>query len=105
MTVEKRVFISPADLIGIEYECEHCHAKHLVPFASFDRVLYQCPNCKEGMATASNPNRPEQGDDAILHHFAEALGNLKNLSVKIRLQITDELHVAGTWRYDGETDK
>lgn len=90
MTVEQRFFIPPSDIAGIEYECSNCHARQTVSLARFGRVLYQCPNCKEGMATAANPSSGKAADDTILHKFVDALKEMKNLTVKVRLEISGD---------------
>lgn len=89
MTKEQRTYIAPVDILGIEYECGHCHAKHLVSVERFDRVLYSCPNCKEGLATATKHNEGTAGDDTRLHAFVDALRGLRELKVKLRLEIRD----------------
>lgn len=91
MTAETRTFICPSDIVGIEYECGHCHARHLVPVERFDRVLYHCPNCKEGLATATDASSRKRGDDSCIHHFVEALREMHELTVKVRLEISGGL--------------
>ena len=89
MTKEQRTFIAPTDILGIEYECGHCHARNLVPLDRFDRVLHQCPNCKEGLASLTTVNDVQPKDDRLIEHLVEALSALKQLSVKIRLEIQE----------------
>ncbi|MGA2204035.1 MAG: hypothetical protein ABSG40_18955 [Terriglobales bacterium] len=91
MTAETRTFIAPSDIVGIEYECGHCRARHLVPVERFDRVLYQCPNCREGLATATDASHTKRGDDSALHQFVDALKEIQNLSVKVRLELSGGL--------------
>ena len=86
MTAETRTFIAPGDIAGIEYECGHCFAKHLVSIARFDRVLIHCPNCKEGLATPSE--RGKRSDESALHSFVSALREMQGLNVKVRLEIS-----------------
>lgn len=91
MTKELRTFISPSDILGIEYECNHCQSRHFVPIEKFDRVLYQCPNCKEGLATRTQASDVGQAkDDTILDNFVKDLAALKTLSVKLRLEIDED---------------
>ena len=78
MTAETRTFIAPTDILGIEYECGHCGAKHFVPIVRFDRVLYQCPNCKEGLATATHPVSSQHSDESALYAFVNALKGMQN---------------------------
>jgi len=88
MTAETRTFIAPTDIIGIEYECGHCHAKHLVPVERFDRVLYRCPNCQEGLATTANSSSAKRGDDSLLHQLVDTLKEMQGLTIKVRLEIS-----------------
>ena len=90
MTAETRTFVAPTDILGIEYECGHCGAKHFVPSVRFDRVLYQCPNCREGLATATtHATSHQRSDESVLHSFIDALKGMQNLTVKVRLEISD----------------
>jgi len=60
-----------------------------VPIARFDRVLYTCPNCKEGLATATNTSSGgKRGDDSLLHQFADTLKEMQGLTVTVRLEIS-----------------
>ena len=90
MTAETRTFIAPTDILGIECECGHCSAKYFVPVVRFDRVLYQCPNCREGLAMATTHAISHQrSDESVLHAFIDALKGMQNLTVKVRLEISD----------------
>ena len=86
--------MSPTDILGIEYECSHCHARHLIPIEKFESVLYQCPNCKEGMATATQANTSQKRDDSTLHHFVEALRDMQALTLQVRLHVSNSLRVS-----------
>jgi hypothetical protein len=48
MTNETKSFIEPEDILGVEFECGHCHSRFLykLPDAPM-RIIYQCPNCNE----------------------------------------------------------
>jgi hypothetical protein len=90
MTREVRITIEAKDILAIEYECGHCHARHLIPVERFDRVLHQCPNCKESLATLAKYGAEGGSDESILSALIDALKRTKNLSCKIRLQITED---------------
>ena len=48
MTREKRVLLSPLDILGIGFECPHCGTTYLVPIENLDRGLpTKCHNCHE----------------------------------------------------------
>jgi DNA-directed RNA polymerase subunit RPC12/RpoP len=89
MSKEQRTFISPSDILGIEYECDHCRSRHFVPLERFDRVLYQCPNCNEALATRTQAGDARAKDDVILEAFVKDLTALKALNVKIKLEINE----------------
>ncbi len=87
MTVEQRTFIAPSDIAGIEYECEHCHSRHLVPIAKFDRVLGRCPNCQQELIRTLHADSSKPSDAAALHAFVVALTDIQNRGLVLRLEI------------------
>jgi ribosomal protein L37AE/L43A len=90
MTRELRTTIEPTDIRAIEYECSHCHSRHAVPIEKFDRVLLQCPNCKEAMATPSHYPHTTKTDETTLVALVNALQNAKDLTCKIRFELAPE---------------
>jgi len=88
MTIEHRTLMEVSDIIGLEYTCTHCQAKHLIPLKRFDRVIYQCPNCKEGLVSGSHIDSGKRSDDAALLEFVSALADLQKRSLGIRLEIS-----------------
>lgn len=48
MTNEMKCFIETSDILGVEFECGHCHSRFLykLPEAPI-RILTECPNCHE----------------------------------------------------------
>jgi hypothetical protein len=48
MTNETRVFVEISDLLGVEFECGHCHARFLYDLNEVvTRIIATCPNCGE----------------------------------------------------------
>jgi transposase-like protein len=89
VTVEKRTLISPADILALEFECPHCHARHTVQVAKLDRLLYRCPNCNEDLIQHGPGDR--EPDDAVIHAFVRALGEMqrRKFGANLRLEITN----------------
>jgi hypothetical protein len=91
MTIQKRTLISPKDLLGIEYECNHCRARYSVPIDRLDRVTMACPNCKEPwfdhkMADLAAINVSQD----IVHRFVDHIKALRSCQlegVALRLEI------------------
>lgn len=81
MTMQEKIVIDLCDIAAIEYECPHCHARFCVSVDRFDRVIYQCPNCKEGIISGN-------GADASLEHFVQALLDLRNRKMQIKLELS-----------------
>ncbi len=88
MTMQERLLLELGDILGIEYTCGHCQAKYLVPIERFDRVIYQCPNCKEGLVKSGHPDSTKRSDEAALHNFVEALLDLRSRELGIRLELS-----------------
>jgi hypothetical protein len=90
MTVEKRIFISPSDIVGIEFECGHCYSRHLIPIASFDRVIYQCPNCKEKLVSSGHADSTKQSDEAALLNLVAILTDIQDRPLTLQFEITGD---------------
>ena len=84
MTSETRVFIEPDDLLGVEFECGHCHTclTYKLPTVP-TRIPHQCPNCNEPFYG------PTRGED--FRSFFALLAGMRRLTegsnLKLRLQI------------------
>jgi uncharacterized paraquat-inducible protein A len=52
MTAEKKILISPKDILAIGFECPHCGASYSVPIQKHDRPTTLCPNCNEKILDA-----------------------------------------------------
>ncbi len=73
MTIEQRTFISPKDIMAVEYECAHCHAKYLTPLKDFSRVIEQCPNCQKPLVHTTYLDSTKRSDERALYNFVETL--------------------------------
>ncbi len=89
MTIQTRTLISLSDLIGMEYECTHCHVKYSVPLQKLDRPTLACPNCKEQWFDHPRGPAVDVSEDA-LQHFVDCLRFLQARQlpgVALRLEI------------------
>jgi hypothetical protein len=90
MTSERRTLLPPEDIIGFEYDCNHCHAKFSVSFAARNRVVEFCPNCNEKWQSPDKDFGPHEiADSAVLENLVESLEELKGkrFGAKIRLHL------------------
>lgn len=90
MTVKLRTLIEPEDIVGLEYECAHCHARYGVPIERFERRTIQCPNCRiEWMDGGNAPSNTGMSNDQLLSEFVERLKavQLRTFGATIRLEI------------------
>jgi hypothetical protein len=88
MTLEQRTFISPGDILAVEYECQGCHARYLAQVNSFKDLLAQCPNCKLGLISQTYADSSKRSDEHSLRNFIEALNDLQGRTLmKLRLEI------------------
>jgi hypothetical protein len=47
MTIETNTTLELGDVTAIEFECESCHTKTVLPVAKFKNAPIHCPFCKE----------------------------------------------------------
>lgn len=84
MTNETKSFIEPNDILGIEFECGHCHSRFLYSLIEHPiRIIANCPNCQEQFYDL-------QRHESFKHLFAvfEVMPRLtENSKMKIRLEI------------------
>lgn len=92
MTAKLRTLIEPQDIIGLEYECMHCHARYGVPIERFDRRITHCPNCKEEWLQGKVPSGSAISNDQLLAEFVERLRAVqtRTFGAAIRLEINGE---------------
>jgi predicted RNA-binding Zn-ribbon protein involved in translation (DUF1610 family) len=104
MTIEKRTLISPQDIIGMECECTHCHAKLLVAIKRVDGFPTMCPNCGKRWIGEEQPSSGEVAENIILSHFIGYLADLQaRLGKKIRFEISGEVHLPHDANPQGKT--
>ncbi len=87
MTLEQRTFISPGDILAVEYECDACHARYLAQVSTFKDLLGQCPNCKGTFISQTYADTSKRTDADALRHFIAALNDLRGRKVALRLEI------------------
>jgi hypothetical protein len=79
MTTQRRTLIELGDIVAIEYECRHCHARYSVPVDRADRRPGRCQNCREDWLDPQNGDTSAKGsavysDDQLVSEF---VGNLR----------------------------
>jgi hypothetical protein len=91
MTVEKKTLIAPQDIIGVGYDCKHCHSTYLVPLEKLSRITTSCPNCKEEWVSDIAPSNGVHSDASVLNNFTQSLKLLqtRNVGASIRLEIRE----------------
>ncbi len=88
MTLEQRTFISPGDILAVEYECDRCHARYLAQVDTFKDLLGQCPNCSGPLISQTYADTSKRTDADALRHFIAALNDLRGRKLAlIRLEI------------------
>ncbi len=90
MTAEKKLLITPQDVLSLGYECNHCHSIYLVPLGNLSRITTACPNCKEEWVSDAVPaGGIHNSDAAVLNHFTQSLKMLqsRNVGSCLRLEI------------------
>jgi hypothetical protein len=86
MPIEKRIFIMPNEIVGIEYECSQCLTRCFATVLGPPMTWSHCPNCGLEWLDSSAC--------ALVAKFVESLHELSNLKLAdatIRLQIEGDL--------------
>ena len=86
--MHQRTMLDLKDIIGIEYTCAHCQSKYLVPIDKFDRIIHQCPNCKETLVQSGRADNASINDEASLSNFIDNLRDLRDRGMGIKLEIS-----------------
>jgi len=88
MTIQRRTFIDPSDIIGIEFECTHCHSRCSIPLDRYDRKVEACPNCNEKWLN-TNPTGLACSDDQLISELVKLLKQVqgRTFGASIRLEI------------------
>jgi len=91
MTIQKRTLISPQDIIGIEYECKHCHARYVVTMKQIGETVFHCPNCKCIWVRSDTPTTSNYSEEKVMRIFGEFLRELQDrpMGAIIRLELAE----------------
>jgi len=93
MTSEKRILISPKDILSVGFECPYCRATYFVPVETLDRhPVRQCPNCQETWATDAPVPSGEYSDLKMLSLFVDCLRKIQTraFGAAIRFEVSGE---------------
>jgi DNA replicative helicase MCM subunit Mcm2 (Cdc46/Mcm family) len=93
MTSERRIFISPVDVLSIGFECPHCGATYFVPIDKLDRDLpRKCQNCNEPFLNDAPVQNLDYSDLRALGAFITFFKDLRRrtFSSSIRFEIQGE---------------
>ena len=85
MTNEKRCFIEPSDIVGLELECPNCGTQTCYKMDGNINPVSACPNCK-----AKFYDQPSH-EEELLRAYIQALkgGWMRNgMRVNIRLRLS-----------------
>lgn len=85
MSVQRRILITPKDIVAVDYECSHCGARYTIPLKKLDRDLKVCANCQERWL---NENDPEV---SMVRIFSQYLEQLQRSPIKatIRFELSE----------------
>jgi len=93
MTSEKRILISPTDILSVGFECSHCGATYFVPVKRLDRNLpRECQNCQESFVTDAPVQNKEHSDLVVLRSFIKLFKDMQSRKFvsSVRFEIQDE---------------
>ena len=93
MTSERRILISPNDIISMGVECPHCGASYFVPIDKLDRFLPRdCQNCHETFFTDAPVPNSDHSDLRVMATFITFFKSLRSRSFgsSIRFEIKEE---------------
>ena len=90
MTAERRILIALGDLIAMEFECPHCHARYSVALNRVDRLPTMCPNCNERWVSETQSASDKLPDITTLRRFVGCLQEVKacNFGAALKFEIT-----------------
>ena len=93
MTQEKKVLISPQDILGVGHECPHCKSTHFVPIEKMVRIITLCPNCQQRLMSETQPSSSQFAESVVFGQFLEALKamQVRDFGSHIRLEIKGEV--------------
>jgi hypothetical protein len=105
MTSEKRILVSPKDILGIGFECSHCGATFFVPLDNLDRpLLRHCPNCQDSLATDASVSGNDHSDARVLSFFIDFLQQLRarSFGMNIRFEISEDVATPSNAQKSGQ---
>ena len=94
MTIQRRTFIEPRDIIGLEYECTHCHSRWSIPIDRFDRKVTVCPNCnQQWLGGNASTAVASYSDDQLVSILVDRLKEVqaRTFGAIIRLEVNTDL--------------
>ncbi len=89
MTQEKKILISPQDILAVGHECPHCKSTHFVPINKMVRIIALCPNCQQRLMSETQPSSGQLAESVVFSQFLEALKamQVREFGNHIRLEI------------------
>jgi len=92
MTSEKRILVSPKDILSLGFECPHCSTTYFSPIDKLDELVRQCPNCRQSWATDAPVSSSSYSDLKTLVFFVDFLRQIRNreFGLNIRFEIAGE---------------
>ncbi len=92
MTTEKRTLVPLRDIIGLDFECPHCHTRCSFPLEKIDRLLYSCPNCHERWVREPKNQSGLEPDTTVLQALQRYLreSQRRDFDAVIRLEVKGE---------------
>lgn len=92
MTQERKVLISPQDILAVGYECPHCCSTYFVPIDKIDRVITLCPNCQQRIIAEMQPSSDRLAEKAVFEQFLSYLKALRarDFGSHVRFEIRGE---------------
>lgn len=86
MTSEVRTLIELTDILGLEIDCQACHARFVYPLSSARKAIHKCPNCNENwFITERSTDAPKQLLELL--EIIDALAQTKDIFPKIQLAL------------------
>jgi hypothetical protein len=92
VTNEKRILISPKDILSLGFECSHCGATYFVPVDKLDRMIKLCPNCQQLLVSDTQLTSSEHSDSRVLQFFVDFLRQLRSreFGATVRFEIAGD---------------
>jgi ribosomal protein L37AE/L43A len=85
LTFETKHLISVSDVLGLEFECNHCKAKISLPVEA-TRAVWQCPVCNADWIISGTDE--QNAIQSLLKVFRNAERALQGRPFSLKLQVT-----------------